>query len=140
MKYPAYWIDPQGTVLPVSNHHIDLVIRNPEIFGMTLQKIKNIYRRHKEPLYHEGFARNEIMLKLIRNGWVRVRYDSRTASFKFQIDKFSPTIQENIRQFVKEITGGKIDKVSVFVGAMVIDLDCGQFYWGNLQDILKNRF
>lgn len=69
----AYWISPRGEVLPVATNHIDIVIKHPEKFGLTLRKIQDTYDRHNEPMGMEGNAREEIILELLNKGFIRIR-------------------------------------------------------------------
>ncbi len=69
----AYWINPDGVIYPVLKNHISFVIENHNIFGLTLQEITNIYQAEGEPLGLEGIARKEIIIALIRKGWIRIR-------------------------------------------------------------------
>jgi hypothetical protein len=54
--------------------HIHDLVDNPEIFGYTEKKIKEIYKKYNETPGNEGQARNEIMKDVISKGWIRVRH------------------------------------------------------------------
>lgn len=71
----AYWISPRGQVLAVDDRHINSIIQNPKQFGLTTDYLKSVYKKYKEPFsgYREGKAREEIMLSLIKGGWIRAR-------------------------------------------------------------------
>lgn len=69
----AYWISPKGEIVNVVNNHIDVVIKNPSKFGLTLDSIQSLYDYHHEPLGSEGKAREEIIIDLVKRGWIRVR-------------------------------------------------------------------
>jgi hypothetical protein len=71
----AYWVSPVGEMLPVKFTHIELVIKNPEIFGITHSYIKKVYRKYRETIGLEGKARDEIVEGLINKKWMRIRYD-----------------------------------------------------------------
>lgn len=70
----AYWISPKGNIMEVDSRHIHSIIAHPELFGMTRAQIMAAYRKRGEHLGQEGNAREDIMVRLIRKGWIRVRY------------------------------------------------------------------
>ncbi|HMK37601.1 MAG TPA: hypothetical protein VK463_21190 [Desulfomonilaceae bacterium] len=69
----AYFISPHGEVIEVRTSHIAEVIGNPGLFGVTTDEIQESYGRHGEKIGSEGKAREEILLRLIEKGWVRIR-------------------------------------------------------------------
>ena len=85
----AYWISPSGQIMSNFYIHIEAVIKNPQLFGLTLDKIKEAYNKYNEPLGFEGKARVEIMETLIRNGWIRIRYYPRNDSYSVELNKLS---------------------------------------------------
>jgi hypothetical protein len=115
MKYEAYWISPEGIIIPVPDHHIDMVIENPAMFGMTMKKISAMCKKYKEPLHMEGFAREEIMKGLMENGWVRIRYSGKPDSFTIQIFKLDDKIKKHLRKWATGVTKD-FDKVPNFTG------------------------
>ena len=120
MKYEAYWIFPDGHISPLAFvHHIDVVIDNPEKFGYTGRKIKNIYKKHKEPLHHEGYAREEIMSDLIERGWIRIRYHSRTDSFTIQLKKLDKKSKGLLKSWAIAVSGD-IDMVNKYTGIKIM--------------------
>jgi hypothetical protein len=71
----AYWVSPVGEMLPVKSTHIEVVIKNPEVFGITHSYIKEVYKKYRETVGLEGKARDEIVEGLINKRWMRIRYD-----------------------------------------------------------------
>ncbi|MCL2179558.1 MAG: hypothetical protein FWB83_00375 [Treponema sp.] len=71
----AYWVSPNGEMLSVKSTHIDVIIKNPEVFGFNLNYIKEIYDKYRETFGLEGKARDEIVEGLINKRWMRIRYD-----------------------------------------------------------------
>ncbi len=70
----AYWIHPEGEVVNISTDtHISWVIKQPEYFGLTTAAIEECYHRHDERMWTEGKAREEIILNLLDQGFIRVR-------------------------------------------------------------------
>lgn len=88
----AYWIDPDGKIFEVDSKHISSIIAEPEAFGFTKAYIQSVYRKHREPLGSEGNAREEILVKLMERGWIRIRFISRQYSVTVQLsDNFHTT-------------------------------------------------
>ena len=71
--YQAFWLFPNGKILPVEITHIQAVINCPEEYGETLVNIKILYDSHNENRPHEGKARVEIMKRILLRGYVRIR-------------------------------------------------------------------
>ena len=99
----AYWISPKGEIINVAQNHIATVIENPETFDLTFEKIKEVYDSYGEPIGLEGKAREEIMLELIRNGWIRIR---RYANKFWSINtpRLSKKVKDNIFDWASRIT------------------------------------
>lgn len=114
MKYRAYWISGQGDILPVPTIHIDLVAKHPKRFGYTRGSIERIFAAHGEPVGHEGFARQEIMLHLIVNeGWMRVRYTRNNDLWAIELKSFDERTQRIISDFFTMIVGSHAGRLSV---------------------------
>lgn len=73
MDERAFWIDPNGVIMPVMRSHIAAVIADPVLFGVTREYIESVYREYGEALGWEGKAREEIIKRLIIEGWTRIR-------------------------------------------------------------------
>lgn len=73
MLSAAFFISPEGDILPVNGTHIGTVIANAEQFGLTIEKIKARYDYYGESLGTEQNARKEILLHLVSRGWIRLR-------------------------------------------------------------------
>lgn len=85
----AYWIDPRGKANKVDEiNHITMILNNPTDFGFkSKDELVAIYKKHKEPVGHEGKAREEIMLGLIDKGWIRCRYFTKVGDWHCQMNK-----------------------------------------------------
>jgi hypothetical protein len=70
----AYWVSPFGEMLSVKSTHIEVVIKNPEVFGIKHAYIKEVYKKYRETVGLEGKARDEIVEGLINKRWMRIRY------------------------------------------------------------------
>jgi hypothetical protein len=73
MSGVAWWISPKGEIINVPTKHISVVIDNPTSFGFDDDFIEFIYDTYNEKIGQEGTAREQIMLSLFKNGWIRIR-------------------------------------------------------------------
>ena len=94
----AYWLLPDGTIHPVKTKHIIEIINCPELFGETLGTIKSIYEAYNEKMPHEGKARIEIMKRVMKRGYIRIR--ERRNHWVIQLYKLSPKEHKFISQWV----------------------------------------
>lgn len=65
-QYEAFWLNPNGVIIPVSLTHIQTIIDNPVTFGPKREIIEKSFQKYNEPLGLEGKARQEIMLELLK--------------------------------------------------------------------------
>ncbi len=94
MSFKAYWLHTNGEIVPVQTTHIAEVIKSPEHFGYTRERINAEYLTHKEPIGHEGKARQSIMANLIQNhGWIRARYTPRYDSWVVEVSILSDEVK-----------------------------------------------
>ncbi len=118
---PAYWISPDNYVIPVGQTHIELIISNPEKFGLTPAYIKKVHKKHKEPIGVEGNARNQIMTDLVNQGWIRLRLHPREAVWVAQVPRLDRMTGKRIEGWAKEIV--KKQPKSKNMAIQVVDLD-----------------
>lgn len=86
-------------MVPVPALHILTVIEAPALFGLTTESIKEAYERHNEPIGHEGFAREEIMIGLINKGWIRARFVVRTHTWTTQASTDNKDTMDRIEKW-----------------------------------------
>jgi hypothetical protein len=101
MYKSAFFISPNGKIITVGTSHIAEVIKNPEIFGLKLENIKEIYRKHNEPLGLEGKARREILIQIIQQGWIRLR--RYRESWSVTVYRFSPETKHQLQNWAANI-------------------------------------
>ena len=105
----AYFISPAGHVMLVETSHIATLIESPRAFGTTKRKIEAVYANHKESLGHEGYAREEILVEVIRRGWIRIReYPDEYWSVQFA--KATPRTKTFIRKWARAVLRRRIAK------------------------------
>jgi hypothetical protein len=103
------WITPIGQLHPIATRlHIQDVCRNPEFYGLTLEGLLAVYDRHREAyrpepglvfIGGEGRARDEIMIGLLEEGWVR--YRRRNNRWTFDAWALTPKMKDTILVWAK---------------------------------------
>jgi hypothetical protein len=91
----AYWISPSGKIIDVATNHIDVVIKNPQAFGLTDEKIKETYEKYGEEMGREGQAREELILWLVKKGWIRVRR-YRNDGYSINVGRMSKKVKDSL--------------------------------------------
>jgi len=104
----AYWISPVGEIFSVHESHISEIFDHPFIFSLSRSYLELIYDIHDEEYRTEGKAREEILLKLFEQGWIRARRYHRP--YRWTLNVFSMTEQtvKNLKSFAEVmISNGK---------------------------------
>jgi len=75
MSAYAYWITPKGKIISPESRHIISVVKYPKKFGETDKTIDDTFNKYGEQKLSdiEGEAREEVMLRVIKRGYIRVR-------------------------------------------------------------------
>jgi len=136
----AFFICPHGKIISVKNNHISSVINSPEQFGFSLHELESRYKAHGEPLYKEGAARTEILLDLVRKGWIRLRrYPNRYWSAT--VDTVSPRTMRHMRSWAKGIVAG-IDarrEEDLFMPVRIAPVSGGKVQYITLETLCLKR-
>lgn len=139
MKGEAYFIAPSGDIISVDQMHIDDVLKHPDKFRMTKEEIKEIYQKHNEPIGLEGKAREEILSRLIEQGWTRIRHNQTNDTFTIQINRLDKRRKEHIWSFaLQALEGLKGKKYYPNTETKILNLrgdDLGKF---TLKDLTKD--
>ena len=81
-RVEAYWISPAGDIYPVEKTHIHAVATNPKRYGTTLGKVKREFEKYDEVFpFQEHKARRNILTKIIKMGWIRLRLHLKSATW-----------------------------------------------------------
>lgn len=100
----AFFISPEGHLIHVPLNHISMVIADPEKFGLTIEEIRASYAMHGERIGVEGVARQELLLKIISQGWVRIRRYPNYWSVSAPC--LSPSIWERLQNWAEQMLSG----------------------------------
>ena len=92
----AYWISPDGEIIPVKEKHIHVLCSQHRRFGLTSNDVNTVFQKYKEPLFSEGRARNELMAAVFKKGWIRLRFNCRTYCWTIETCQFTRRIIKNI--------------------------------------------
>ena len=86
-------------------NHISMLIADPEKFGLTAEKIQNAYFRYGERIGVEGEARKELLLKVVQQGWIRLRrYPNR--HWSITASSLTPAVREHLRDWAEKMLAG----------------------------------
>lgn len=112
----AFWVSPQGQfyAVPGRDLHIGMIIKQPELFGLTREKINQTYEKYGEKVNQEGDAREEIMVDLMKQGWIRIRkYRNHYSVQAFSPDRRSlNNIETGVQHLTNKGVGGKYASVN----------------------------
>lgn len=103
----AFFISPKGEILYTPLTHIQMVIRYPEKFGMNRDFIDHIHMMYGERVGQEGKAREQILLSLFKQGWIRLR---RYRQFwTINVTSLTSKIKGYIQKWASMLMKGKLD-------------------------------
>jgi hypothetical protein len=134
----AYWISPEGKIMSLGHgYHIDSILKDPEKFGFTEEKLEEIYAKHGETLGTEGKAREEVMIDAMNRGWIRIRRYNRPDFYSIQTGRFGKSFQRRLADWVMNmIQSGDAHKYSE-LRIVRFDEPLGLVYSGNFIDFLR---
>lgn len=123
----GYWIHRQGMVITLCGNikHIDIVIGFPSLFGYTMDEIIKAHREAREPIGHEGRAREKIIKDCIKRGWIRVRRYPKAGSWTVNVPEISKPYSSIVSLWARAMVfyGFRYDSVQ-------IDLPEGRITYG----------
>ena len=132
----AFWVTPDSKLIAVSRKHINQIIDRPEKFGLTRNTVEQEYAKASERLGIEGQARANILLALLKRGWIRLRFDPRSYIWTIQLWSLSDKAKAQIFDLALiarqgNLKGGTISAITVLNarGKAITE--------GSIQDILN---
>jgi hypothetical protein len=122
----AFWISPSGKAIEVERFHISTIMDDPKKFNTTEAELKKTYKKHKEQYspFIEGFAREEIMIDMMKKGWIRTRYVRKTNTWTIQVAKLNKRIKDYIFDWVANMVQKR--KMGKRAGIMILPILPGQ--------------
>lgn len=101
----AFFISPSGELIAASGSHINMITSNPEKFGFTIEYIREVYAKHGERMGIEGLAREDLIVELIKRGWIHIRRRP-NRYWSVMIGKMTSKIQKYLYDFAINIVKG----------------------------------
>lgn len=137
LECDAYWISPSGNIIPVLENHMKYVSSHPEKFNLTTLKIKSLYRKYKEPLGLEGKAREQILINILQQGWIRVRLVNRPEYWSIQTYTWNTKIKNNIWNWMIDAIDSDI--ISKYTDLKIGILKSQQLISVSVDDFLNDK-
>jgi gamma-glutamylcyclotransferase (GGCT)/AIG2-like uncharacterized protein YtfP len=136
MKSDAYWINPNGKIFPVDIRHINNILENPDKFGLSQFFIKKIYKKYpKEKIGQEGNAREEIMIEVMRLGWIRIRKHKNL--WIIQCYNLNRKNKDSIWDFIKYLISNKYE--GKYADVMITALNPEYVANMNFEDVIRGK-
>jgi hypothetical protein len=145
----GFWVSPKGKVIDTgSQKHIDVVISSPIRFNISKEYIESEHEKYGERIGQEGDARDNILSKILKAGWIRIR--ARRNFISVQLWEFSRNIIKNLESFAKEgytsgfdgehIQPNETFKVSALNRGRARELDVEQLIQGGLHECQEIQY
>jgi len=131
----AFFISPDSKLIPVGRRHINMIISEPEKFGLTREEVEGAYEKYGERLGMENQAREELMLMLMDKGWIRMRFDPRSYTWIAQLTNFSKQSKEQLFDFGTKVHDGDV-KGGKTANIVVLDGSGSILKRGTIQELL----
>jgi len=100
----AFFLSSTGDLIQVADSHIATVIRDPERFGLTPTEIETVYRKYGERIGIEGEARKELILRVISQGWIRLRRYRQ--HWSVTAERLTPATDKLLRDWAERMLSG----------------------------------
>ena len=103
----AFFISPKGVIIYTPINHIAMIIRHPEKFGLNIEFIEYIHKYYNEKIGQEGKAREQILLSLVKKGWIRLR---RYRNFwSVNVSNYTSKIKKYLQKWASMLVSGKLE-------------------------------
>ncbi len=115
-RIEAFWILPDDQIICVPRTHIQTVIDNPHLFNLSSDYIVSKYAMENEELGVEGRAREQIILELLKDNYIRIRYYPRKSSWTINVNELSMKsfrILQKWSEFIIEQGFSKYDLLNI---------------------------
>ena len=133
----AYFISPSGEIKYVPRCHIASVIKNPDLFGLSLGKIAATYLKYNEPIGLEGKARHELLSQVIMSDWIRLRrYPNR--QWSITVNSLCSEKSQFLRNWEEAIQSGSIGakETDIYLPVVITQLKSQKIILTSVRDLL----
>jgi len=135
----AFWIGPDGKILPVYETHIKTVWDCPPAFGYTQEDLEAVYDRYGDRYRSEGEARNFILRHVIMDrGWIRIRFHQGGNYYHIEIGKLQDKHKSLLWDWANALIEADSSKASIKFAVHQFGKGDPDF-WGSLQDLVDFR-
>jgi hypothetical protein len=143
MLSDAFWYK-NGKMFDVeTKRHVEFILKEPEIFGITKEDVKEAYKRFNEKPGFEGKAREYLIKKVAQNGWIRVRhYTGRQDYWSIQYDVYKKrerALKDLIATLVLDMGVMPMDADVIFIGYDDDSRYVYSFQNGGIKTFLQER-
>jgi len=107
IRGPGFFISPKGETTLIETTHIRTVIKNPDLFGLSRDYIESGYTKLGEKTGLEGKARDEILRRVLRNRWMRLRRHT-NRYWSVQTGTVTDEKKRFIQMWAREILTGRL--------------------------------
>lgn len=113
----GFWLSVDDRVYKVRSTHIAAICASPGQFDVELNHVRAVFARHQEPIPHEGYAREELIIEVIRqHRWIRLRHHIRRG-WNITVPDLGPEITQRLRRFFANIYLTATGNDQVFISA-----------------------
>lgn len=131
-----YWINPHGKIIKQNNdNHIAAIINNPSAFKVNRDYIETIYDKHGEAVGTEGNAREEIIVNVLKRGFVRVRLYA-NKYWSITVDRYTTKIKKALQVWAFDAMKDK--NAGRYMPVMVYEVSSNRTYnYDTVEDVAK---
>lgn len=84
------------------NIHIQIIRDYPEVFDISKEEYNQTFQSYNEPVGTEGKARLKILNKVMRRGWIRIRYRPELKKWFIEVFELNRDIKRDIKKFIED--------------------------------------
>lgn len=134
----AYWVDPRGKILRLTDPlHITQILHNPEKFGEKEKDLRALYDKNKEKYGSEGKTRDEVMRRVIKKGFIRVRLYTGGGDeyWSVTIERYGRNEKKALQVWAKEAAKNTI--VGKYADVKILELARDKVHEYEVNDLVK---
>lgn len=94
-----YWISPDGEIIPVEEHPVKTMIKQPERFNYTIDEMQMLYAKYSDENEAEGEATKTIIHGLIEKGWSYCYRKGENREWQIEVYKLNKNTRFHLRSW-----------------------------------------
>ena len=103
-----YWKSPQGVVIEIKDHPVKTIVKDPQIFGYTLEEMQIIYAKYSDANEMEGEATKTIVADLIEKGWIYCHRRNSEGDWLADVNKLDKITRLDLQIWTQYLIGNKL--------------------------------